>query len=283
MGKRILGLVLISVLAGAAVLLSVGQRVPSRESALPLLRVLQQHEKQADRAVGAVIRLSPEDERRIGAEIDASLGGGLSPGEDGEELETLVLQTGRSLSSAPLVRRFRGRYEFRVIWGVMVVNAFALPGGYIRVLEGLAVRFKRHPDALAAVLAHEIGHVELGHCADAHRTREWLQKAGLGPAGDLAGPLRALAELHFSEAQELEADEYSVRLLRSAGLDPRAALKAMDILAGPSSDEARRGPAEVLIEGLADYSETHPAGRERRARMRRAIDALPARAGVAGR
>jgi Zn-dependent protease with chaperone function len=273
MAKKILPIALVSLLAGAAALLTLRKGSPTRESLLPVLRTAQQHAKQLDRAGGLILPMSPEEERRIGRDLDSRLAGApLPPGP--------IPAMARRLGSAPLVVRFRGRYEFRTLPGQASVNAFALPGGFVYLLGGLTRRFAPDPDALAFVIAHEIGHVELGHCADAFRGGNWLDKAGLGA---LKGPervLRVLAQLEFSETQELEADSFAVRLLRSVGRDPAAGLRALDLLGlAEDADRAtKRGPGKVALEGAADYLRTHPGGWERRNNLRHEME----RSGKAG-
>ena len=107
------------------------------------------------------------------------------------------------------------------------VNAFAAPGGRIAILSGL-LETASGPDQVAAVLAHELGHV-------AHRDglRAILRAAGTQGAltlflGDLAGgSLSALTQLalaaSYSREMEREADEYAHARLAAAGI-PTAAL-----------------------------------------------------------
>ncbi|MBI5882971.1 MAG: M48 family metalloprotease [Elusimicrobia bacterium] len=282
--RKILPIALLSAFAGVAALLALRQASPTRESLLPSMRVLQQHEKQLDRAASQVLILSPEEERRIGSEFDARLRNrepAVTPAEEAafRADEGLVVEVGRPLARAPMVRRFPGNYSFRVLRGRGGNNAFAVPGGFVYVLPGLAAKFRAAPAALAFVLGHEIGHVELGHCGDGVRTREWFGKVGLAPVGDLAGILRVLAQLHFSEVQEIEADEFAVRLLRATRQDPAAALQALDLLELPQDGQTRRGAEDVAWEGLSDYWRTHPMGWERRNRIQRLIGR---RAGSAG-
>jgi len=153
------------------------------------------------------------------------------------------------------------------------VNAFALPGGYVYATEGLMGRFRGHEEALRFVLGHEIGHVELGHCADAYRTQAWFGNLGLGGLGDLVSFGRALAAQSFSRTQELEADLYGVRLLRDVHGNPRAALEAMDLLGltAASDGRTRRRADEVAFEGLSDYFRSHPGAWERRGRIQTEI------------
>ena len=51
------------------------------------------------------------------------------------------------------------QWEFRVIQDDKQANAFALPGGKVAVYTGMLLRHARRGPGLAAVLAHEIGHV----------------------------------------------------------------------------------------------------------------------------
>jgi Zn-dependent protease with chaperone function len=108
-----------------------------------------------------------------------------------------------------------------------MMNAFAMPGGHIVVMRGL-LEGADSPDMVAAVLAHEIGHV-------VHRdpTRNALRTAGsVGLLGLLFGDFTGgaatvlLAErmisASYSREAEAKADAYAFDMLRSAGLPPSA-------------------------------------------------------------
>ncbi len=108
-----------------------------------------------------------------------------------------------------------------------LVNAFALPGGHVVLFRGL-VEAAEHPDEVAAVLAHEIGHV-----VARDPTRIALQTAGsaglLGLVlGDFAGGTIALAlanqflQASYSQEAEVNADIYAHERLEAAGLPPEA-------------------------------------------------------------
>src|SRR5690606_38405957 len=111
-----------------------------------------------------------------------------------------------------------------------VVNAFALPGGYVYVNRAL-IEATDNLAELAGVLAHEIGHVEERHGAE-QLERMQAANVGLGLAyillGREPGTLeRAAIEvgggLYFAShgrAAENEADAVAVRLLASSGYDP---------------------------------------------------------------
>jgi Zn-dependent protease with chaperone function len=110
------------------------------------------------------------------------------------------------------------------------MNAFALPGGTVVLLDGL-VRGTASDDRLVAVVGHELGHV-----ARRHSMQAFLKSAGVGAAasllwGDFSGQAAAipatLAMFDYSRDAEREADEDAVRFLRGAG---RSALPMVDAL-----------------------------------------------------
>jgi metalloprotease len=146
------------------------------------------------------------------------------------------------------------------------VNAFALPDGSIRFYSGLMDMMS--DDEIRYVIGHEIGHVQAGH------SRKRLQLAlgsgaaqqALSAAGGTAGALAdsELGELftkvvraQHSQGNENEADDYAMRFLSRRGHDRRAAVTALEKL------DALSGGA-----GGASWLSTHPAPRDRAARMR---------------
>ncbi len=113
-------------------------------------------------------------------------------------------------------------------------NAFALPGGKVGVNTGM-FPVARTQDQLAAVIAHEIGHVVEHHfeerLTNQVRTSQALQLLGAlaGDYGSLVtqgGSIAASAGflLPNSRAQESEADVVGQRLMAQAGFDPRQAV-----------------------------------------------------------
>ncbi|MGH1452405.1 MAG: M48 family metallopeptidase [Paracoccaceae bacterium] len=108
-----------------------------------------------------------------------------------------------------------------------MINAFALPGGQVVLFKGL-IRTAQTPEEVAAVLAHELGHV-----ASRDPTRHALRSAGsigvLGLLfGDFAGGTAVLflanrlIEANYSQSAEAAADVFARNLLRDAGLQPGA-------------------------------------------------------------
>jgi Zn-dependent protease with chaperone function len=107
-----------------------------------------------------------------------------------------------------------------------IVNAIALPGGDVIVLEGLLA--DATPDELAAVLAHEMAHV-----IKKHAMRQIAQQAGpefvakyiFGGDGALSALMAGastLGELQYSRGNERQADAVAFEILVKANIDPRS-------------------------------------------------------------
>ena len=109
-----------------------------------------------------------------------------------------------------------------------IVNAFALPGGYIYLTRGL-IYLCQNEAQLAGVIAHEIGHVTARHTA-----QRYTKNFGVGLLANVLGALSgnmvvsdlintsaSLYLLSFSRSQEYEADQLAVRYMAGAGFDPK--------------------------------------------------------------
>ncbi|MBI2386268.1 MAG: M48 family metalloprotease [Elusimicrobia bacterium] len=266
--KRLAPAALILLALGAAFV--VGRGGPSRESLLPVSRAVAEHGKALDRGAAVVFPLSSGEERAIGEKIDKDLRRGTepAPGTPGASRAALWKELGLEAAGSPLVTRFRGRYEFRAV-DHGGINAFAVPGGFVYATFDLLERLHADPDALLFVLGHEIGHIELAHCADRYRLRAGEKDPVRVVLGGAIFLPRMLASLHFSPSQELEADAYAVRLMRSRKRDPAAGLRLFDALGLKAEEDTKRGPGEVAAEGLSDYFRTHPGSWERRAALER--------------
>lgn len=160
-----------------------------------------------------------------------------------------------------------------------VVNAWAMGGGKMAFYGGL-IALTDHPGELAAVVCHEIGHVDLGHSArhmQTAKTAMMAERAGFDMKGsvpmdvlvDGAGAaginsVFALLMTAITREDEDAADEHSVGLMRKAGMDPRWAaamfrkLERLEGGAGPVNDllldHARPGDRVAHIERLVALS-----------------------------
>lgn len=159
----------------------------------------------------------------------------------------------------------RSPYPIRVrLVSNPAVNAFALPGGEIYVFTGLWNRI-RAPEELAALLSHEIQHVERRHATKA-MARELSTTALIGLAvGDATaaksimetmGTLRAL---RYRRGDEEDADRRGLQAMIAARIHPRGMTALFETL-----DDATKDVPEALV-----YVSTHPSTASRAALIRR--------------
>jgi predicted Zn-dependent protease len=141
-------------------------------------------------------------------------------------------------------------YTFRII-NSDEINAFALPGGFVHVDMGL-LNTVSSDDELAAVMAHEMGHVERRHAVTLEEKASVLGVligvlSILSPIGyALGGYGGDLAMNKFSRQDELQADQYGLLLMSRAGYDPQAMVDFMDELR--QMEEAPETPTDKWME-----------------------------------
>jgi predicted Zn-dependent protease len=145
-----------------------------------------------------------------------------------------------ALSVATGAPRGGGNWVVTVFKDDKTVNAFALPGGHVSVYTGI-FKVAKTPGELAAVLGHEMGHVQAGHGAERISDQE-AASVGVDLAALLAGIDRSSAKgqaamaalgagatvgvlLPYSRAQESEADKLGTQYMAEAGWDPHEALE----------------------------------------------------------
>lgn len=165
--------------------------------------------------------------------------------------QRILAQTGHRLAGR-LARRGR-QFAFHALAGPQL-NAFALPGGFVYVTRPLLEVCAARDDELAFVLAHEMAHVVRGHVMDRLVSSTLLNVASrASPAARMMnkGMLEAALKLlqnAYSREQEIEADQFAVRLMLSAGMDPLAGATVLGKLNDFADD-----PGE-----LSSYFSTHP-------------------------
>jgi predicted Zn-dependent protease len=165
-------------------------------------------------------------------------------------------------------------WTFRVV-DDPIINAFALPGGYIYVSRGILAHFNSEAE-LASVLGHEIGHVTARHSVQ-QLSKQQLAQIGVGVAqiaaprlGDFLGVAVAWLELlflKFSRDDENQADQLGLRYMRRGGYDSREMVKVYVMLERVSG--ASGGGR------LPDWQSTHPNPADRQQRINSAVAALP--------
>ncbi len=150
-----------------------------------------------------------------------------------------------------------------------VMNAFAVPGGYLYVTRQL-VGLANDEAELASVLGHEAGHIAARHSSQRKRAGLLSQilAVGLGAVtgssqlGSLAGQVTQGLVLGYSRRQELEADDLGVRYIAAAGYDPTASASFLGSLGAAASLESRAvgGKDE---RSTPSWARTHPLSADR--------------------
>jgi predicted Zn-dependent protease len=152
-----------------------------------------------------------------------------------------------------------------------IVNAFALPGGFIYVSRGILAHFDSEAE-LAGVLGHEVGHVTARHSAS-QMSRQQLQQLGLGVGmifsetvreyGQVAMLGLQLMNLRYSRGDESESDMLGLRYIGRLGYDPDAMIGVFEMLAsvGGGGEEGR----------VPEWQLTHPYPENREQQMRQLI------------
>lgn len=230
-------------------------------------------------------RYSLEDDVALGAREHPKLMKAFGGEYANPRLQAYVRDVGRALAVRSELPNLP--YRFTIV-DSPIVNAFALPGGYVYVSRGLLALASSEAE-LAGVLGHEIGHVVARHTAQRLSRAEALQAGQilLGVFGAATGtPVGTAADLinqgglayiqGFSREQEFEADMLGVRYMARAGYDPQAVVSFLQTLREQSQLEARMA---CLPPGTVDefnLMATHPRPIDRVERAIQAASVVPA-------
>ncbi len=205
--------------------------------------------------------ISEGQEIQMGREADADVATSLGLVQD-EALQRYVGDIGRRLAATS--ERPDLPWSFKVV-DDPVVNAFALPGGFIYVTRGILANFESEAE-LAGVLGHEIGHVTARHSVS-QMSRQQLQQVGLGVGMILSEDVRrfggvlaaglGLLNLRYSRGDETQSDELGVRYMGRAGYDAGQLVGVFQMLASVSGGEGGRVPQWQLTHPYPENREAH--------------------------
>ncbi len=233
--------------------------------------ITEDHATSINRTVAAMEKawtdLTPEQEHYIGRAVAATLLA-TYPALDDPAANRYLNQLGQSLALASERPETFGGYHFLLL-DSDEINAFACPGGLILVTRGL-VACCESEDALAAVLAHEIGHVAGRHglraikssrltgaltilAAEGARTfgGEDIARLTEELEGSISDITQTLVSSGYSRDLEREADRAAVAILTDTGYNPRGLEAMLTVMQGRWQP---RGPG---------FMRTHPAPRDR--------------------
>ena len=170
-----------------------------------------------------IMLMSDSQERALGLQYDPSVVANFGLYED-QAIQTFITQKGKEMGA--ISHRPELDYQFKVL-DSPVVNAFAVPGGFVYFTRGIMAHFNNEAE-FAGVLGHEIGHVTARHSASQQ------SKAQLAQLGLLAGMVASkdfreyagiaqqglgLLFLKFGRDDESQSDTLGVAYSTKVGYD----------------------------------------------------------------
>ena len=213
------------------------------------------------------VSLTPQQEIALGLQSAPQMiqqHGGLHPDQQAQAFVDMV---GNRLIENSVIKSSEYQFDFHLLADPRSINAFALPGGQVFITAALFDQLQNE-DQLAGVIGHEIAHVIERHSAERISKQELTQGltgAAVIAAGDYSTAQAAqmisnVINMSYGRDQELESDDWGVRIMLEAGYDPEEMITVMEILkksAGPN-----RQP---------EFMSTHPDPENRAGKIREAI------------
>ena len=198
--------------------------------------------------------ISEKEELQMGRQLHPKFekeSGGLYPDQ---QVQQYVNTVGMS------VARYAGRPEMDWRFSVVnseQINAFAVPGGYIYITQGLLFKMTNEAQ-LAGVLGHESGHIAKRHTAKQigrQKTTQGLSSVvgvvgglfGYGWAGNITSLAGSLTLMSYSRGQEHEADIEGLKYMTAGGYNPMGMVQLMKILQSSGGGK-----------GAPEFLSTHP-------------------------
>ncbi len=255
MGKwRFLFLFIILIFGISLAVISVRKqiRTPLSSTLAPFFQVLGIPIKSVDTAISRIIPVDVLDEKEYGEMIAEEIACSLSDnGTDYINLNNIVTHLSR-YAKKPF------KYRIYVDDYMGVPNAYALPGGVIVVSKKLLAVLNSEAE-VAAIISHEMGHIELSHCFDAVKYELLMRKienASLGQLVDIATTV--FIRHSFSKIQENEADEYAYNLILQTRYDPLCVGKAFKSLDSWHGKYPYNRQSDDKADIIRDYFLSHP-------------------------
>jgi predicted Zn-dependent protease len=213
--------------------------------------------------------LSETDEINLGKESDQGIVQTYGVYPD-QELSAYINSIGQSM--VKISHRPNLVYEFKIM-DSPVINAFAVPGGYVYITRGILAYINSEAE-LAGVVGHEIGHITARHSAEQY-TRAQLAQLGLGVGAALSKEIAQYAGLasqgigllflKFSRDNERQADDLGVQYSTRVGYDAREMANLFKVLDRMQSQSGG---------GLPDWLSTHPNPADRVTTVQKNADKL---------
>ncbi len=273
--KRWIALTIVVLLGLAAIVVSERRKVDVSASPEALLYLVADTEQELTRMPVNFTHMTDEEEIRIGDELARSYAAGEEQNDDAEAATNRTIEQYLTRVGGQLAARVHRKlpYKFHYIAQPYFVNAFALPGGHVYIGEGL-LSLMDSEDELAAVLGHEIEHIDHYHCAERVQQEEALRKI---PLGELVALPIEVFTAGYSKDQELEADREGTKLAVEAGYSANGAIRMFETFARFYNEVQAKAKApqdeasQMVLQTLEGYFRSHPLPAERIAQIQKLI------------
>jgi predicted Zn-dependent protease len=258
-------------IAGVALFYSTRKRDDAHAGVGALWGWLAEAQRETSRVPMTVTRLSDAEEIGIGDRLAADHGLRNLHQHYTYSANDLAMEQNVRRVGNELARRSRRKltYTFYYLPDSSVFNAYALPGGHIVMGKGLAGHVETE-DMLAAVIGHEIEHVDRYHCGERYQIAARV--------GQLAALPVTLFQAGYSKEQELEADREGTLLAVRAGYSAQAAVRMFEMLERLGEEPHRRAGDPVsemssaALQSVSEYFRSHPPAGERKHQIERLIN-----------
>lgn len=225
--------------------------------------------------------ISPEQERQLGLGFMRQMRR-QAPLVTDEEVEDYIQKVGMEIGKHS---GYYGDFHFFVVESPMI-NAFAVPGGYIGVHSGLILGSHSESE-MASVLAHEVSHLTQRHGARMIEAAGQMSiptmaaflgaiiitaidpQAGMGALAAI-GAAQQQYQINFTRANEKEADRIGIELLNTAGFNPGSMADFFERL--------QRANRYTDPKEIPEYLRSHPVTVNRIAESRERAEKMPPRA-----
>ena len=263
---RWIALLIIASCGVAAVVAVERNKVDASVSPDAILYFVADTEREITRMPMRLTRMSDEEEIQSGNNLAHGYEDQTTLNADDSREEHYIQQVGARVI-AHAQRRLP--YEFHYIPSAGFVNAFAIPGGHVYIGKGL-VSLMDTEDELAAVLGHEVEHIDHYHCAERAQQEQIFRKV---PLGELVALPIEVFEAGYTKDQELEADREGTRLAVASGYSGSGAIHMFQTFNRLEKQYQERASSpeqelsQVAMETLEGYFRSHPLPEERIKRL----------------
>lgn len=203
--------------------------------------------------------VSTEQEVAMGQEADPQIIAQFGLYED-ERLQNFINAKGQQM--ARISHRPELDYKFRIV-DSPILNAFAVPGGYVYFTRGIMAHFNNEAE-FAGVLGHEIGHITARHSVQQQTKATLAQVLMVGGMvvspefaqfGDLVGQGVGLLFLKYGRDDERQSDRLGVEYSTKIGYDAKEMADFFETL--------ERSSAQAGATEIPNFLSTHPSPAER--------------------